>query len=107
MLASAVDRAARVAAFEHWFGISPAQASVLWLLFTAEGAFRTALQLAVVEGTTPEAMLMRIARLRQAMDCEAVDSLQASGYRLTDVGLAECHAALQAFGESLLGKAVA
>lgn len=104
---SAVDRSARVAAFMHWFGISGAQASVLWLLFTAKGAYRTAAQLAAVESTTPDAMLMRITRLRQAMDCEAVDSAQACGYRLTDIGLGECQTALREFGASLLGRAVA
>lgn len=102
---NAVDRSARVAAFTHWFGISEAQASVLLHLHYAGDSFRTAIQLAVVESTTPEAMLMRIARLRDAMDCEAIDRAEGQGYRLTSIGQAECKRAITEFVTSLLGSA--
>lgn len=105
LASEAVDRIARVAAFQHWFGISGAQASVLLHLFSAAGGFRTALQLAVVESTTPEAMLMRIARLRDAMDCEAVDRVEGHGYCLTSIGQGECRRAITEFVTSLLGSA--
>lgn len=100
-----VDRIARVAAFQHWFGISSAQASVLLHLYAADGGFLTAIQLAIIESTSPEAMLMRIARLRDAMDCEAVDRTEGQGYCLTNIGQGECKWAITEFVSSLLGSA--
>jgi hypothetical protein len=103
--ASEIDKSAKRAAFTHWFGISGSQASVLWWLFEQRENCLTAGQLAVLESTTADAIMMRISRLRQAMDCEAVDYAQARGYRLTEVGIGECENAMTQFRVSLMGSA--
>lgn len=95
------DVAARRAAFQHYFGISPAQAGVLVLLFNARGSFLTTAQLAVLESTDGDAIMVRINRLREAMATEAVDSARGQGYRLTDIGLDECRSAMDAMIRSL------
>lgn len=96
-----MDFAAKRAAFEHWFGLSGAQASLLCLLYNAQGAFLTTNQIAVLESSTADTVMIRISRLRQAMDCEAVDSERGSGYRLSDIGLTECRSALTQMAQSL------
>jgi hypothetical protein len=105
MNSDAIDRSARIAAFQHWFGISGAQASVLLHLFLADGGFRTAGQLAVVESSSTDAMKMRIARLRSAMDTEAIDWAEGCGYSLTTIGQGECKRAITEFVISLRGSA--
>lgn len=89
------------AAFMDWFGITDSLAYVLWLLWNYAGSL-TAVQLAVLSGSTEDAMAMRITRLRACMDCEAIDSGPGQGYRLTDVGQKECALAMQESRASLL-----
>ena len=98
---SAAAEAARRTAFEHWFGISYAQAQVLALLFQARGGFLSTQQIAVMESSTHENVMVRINRLRQALETEAIDTVRGQGYRLTEVGLAECRQAITEFALSL------
>jgi DNA-binding response OmpR family regulator len=98
---NAASHAARRTAFEHWFGVSYAQGQVLALLFQAGGAFLSTAQIAVMEGSTHENVMVRINRLRQAMEAEAIDTVRGDGYRLTEVGLAECRQAIAEFAQSL------
>jgi hypothetical protein len=82
---SAVNRTVLAAAFGHWFGLKRSEVSILVALYQSAGEF----------------MWVRVSRLRQALECEAVDSVPGRGYCLTEVGVAECQRALAAFAESL------
>lgn len=101
MMTQAIDIAAKRAAFQHYFGLSPAQAGVLVLLFNAKGGFLTTAQLAALESTNCDAILIRVNRLRDAMEAEAVDSVRGQGFRLSDVGVHECRTAMGAMSRSL------
>jgi DNA-binding response OmpR family regulator len=98
----AADQAALRAAFEHFFGLTDNQSTLLCLLFNAQaGHFLSTEQLAVLQSGRRDTVMQRICRLRAAMDCEAIDSVQGAGYRLTDLGRVECRKAIDAMVGSL------
>jgi hypothetical protein len=98
---SAVNRTVLAAAFGHWFGLKRSEVSILVALYQSAGEFIGFKDLATSERISPDAMWVRVSRLRQALECEAVDSVPGRGYCLTEVGVAECQRALAAFAESL------
>jgi hypothetical protein len=95
------DIAAKRAAFTAWFGISTPQASLLTHLYEARGGYITTGDLSAKERVSHEALITRVSRLRQAMECEAIDSERGLGYRLTEIGTGECRTAMDRFRDSL------
>ena len=89
-------------AFREWFGMPPTAADLLAKLYLAAGGFVTAAELSRAVGALPGAMRYHLYQVRQAMDCEAVDSQPSYGYRLSEVGLAECRTAIRTIGEELM-----
>lgn len=100
-MANDIDQAALRAAFGHFFGLTPTLAGLLCSLFNARGEFLTIGQLAVLQSGNRDAILQRVSRLRAAMECEAIDTEDGKGYRLTLSGLDECQQARAAMAESL------
>ena len=88
-------------AFREWFGLRPTAADVLAKLYLAAGGFLTSIELSHAVGALPSAMRFHLSQVRQAMDCEALDSLKGCGYRLSEAGLAECRLAIRTIGEEL------
>lgn len=80
--------------FKEWFGISRSAAVVLALLYHAGGALLPRDRVVMALRTTPGSLSVFLVILRQALDSEAVDCERKRGYRLTEVGMAECRAAL-------------
>lgn len=102
-------------AFQGWFATAPkvrrgrafrprsiaAETRVLAALYAAEGGVRPASAIATAADVRAGTVAYLICRLRSAMDAEAIDTVPGVGYRLTEVGLAECRAALASFGEEV------
>ena len=89
-------------AFRAWFGLPPADAEMLAVLYGRGGGFVTLHELADLAGLTPNSVMTRMVNLRAALEVEAIDHVRLSGYRLTEGGLAECRAALCAMAEELM-----
>ncbi len=88
-------------AFREWFGLSPRAAEVLTELFIAQGQSRTSDQLAHAAGVATAALRYHMTLIRAVLDCEGLDHAPGEGYRLTDIGLDECRAALRTVAEEL------
>lgn len=88
-------------AFREWFGLTPAGAEVLSALYAAKGAALTPEELARQAGVSPKALGFHLFSVRQALDCEGLDHAPGEGYRLSEVGLEECRAALRTLAEEL------
>lgn len=96
----AIAMAARSAAFTHWFGFERRCAELLCVLVAAEGRPLTLPELALECAATEASIRLRVHLVRKAMEAEAIDRDE-SGYRLTEIGLAEVRAAMSAMAESL------
>lgn len=86
------------AAFSDWLGLPDAEADLLVALFDL-GPEPVSWQLIAMainshRPPTQPALWERIRKLRQAMEAEAVDSVEGKGYCLTEVGRAECAKAI-------------
>lgn len=88
-------------AFREWFGLRPAPAELLIALFNAKGDLVPSPQLAKAAGVSVGAVQFHVSDLRAALETEALDCERGRGYRLTEVGLSECRAALWTMGEEL------
>lgn len=93
---------ARRMAFREWFGLSPLEAEMLSVLYSAGAAvFTPRALLASRLKTTPGTVPVHMTFVREALETEAIDNEPGRGYRLTDAGMAECRAALWSLGEEL------
>jgi hypothetical protein len=92
-------------AFREWFGLTRAQASLLAALFAAQGGLMTARQLAAAGGVAAGAITYHLVDVRRALEAEGLDTEPGCGYRLTEVGLAECREALRRLGQELMAAA--
>ena len=88
-------------AFREWFGLTPAAAEILAVLYAAKGRTIQADDLARTAGVSPKAVGFHLFSVRQALDCEGLDLEPGQGYRLSEVGLDECRAALRTLAEEL------
>ena len=88
-------------AFREWFGLTPAAAEILAVLYAAKGQTIMADDLARTAGVSPKAVGFHLFSVRQALDCEGLDPEPGQGYRLSEVGLDECRAALRTLAEEL------
>jgi len=90
-------------AFREWFGLRPAEADLLVSLFEANGALVKSHVLAAMAKVSPPSVPVLLVRLRSALETEAIDCERGRGYRLTEIGLAECRNALRALCDELSG----
>ena len=88
-------------AFREWFGLTPAGAEILAVLYGAKGETLAPDDLARQAGVSPRAVGFHLFAVRQALDCEGLDHLPGEGYRLSEIGLDECRAALLTLAEEL------
>lgn len=88
-------------AFREWFGLTPAAAEILAALYAARGASMAPDDLARTAGVSPRAVGFHLFSVRQALDCEGLDHEPGHGYRLSEIGLEECRAALRTLAEEL------
>jgi hypothetical protein len=104
---------AKRVALKHHFGLTVGQSAILALLYEAKGDWVQTHHLSGSERVNANAVMIRIVnlkkammtavcRLRQALDCEAIDSKPGCGYRLTEIGMDECKAAITWFRENLV-----
>jgi hypothetical protein len=98
----AIDQAAKLAAFVHWFGLRPSEASVLVQLVDAKGEHVIPSKLAEACAAKPTGLQARICRLREALHTEAIDYELGRGYRLTEIGMTEAQGALIMMAGSLV-----
>lgn len=115
---TAIEQAARRAAFMHWYGVlscsrsnSPAKPrsgeslrmqdiDMLVVLYEHRDNHLTATHLATLLVTDINSVKARISRLRKAMETEAIDRDE-DGYWLTEIGIAEARDAMMAMARSL------
>lgn len=102
VISPAADRVAKAVAFTHYFGLSRRPASLLVVLYEGRHAHHPGESLAVLTLTTPRAIQEQIRQLRATLETEAIDFADGAGYRLTDVGVAECDTALSEIRMSLV-----
>jgi DNA-binding winged helix-turn-helix (wHTH) protein len=88
-------------AFREWFGLTPAAAEILAVLFAAKGETVAPDELASQAGVSPRSVGCHLFAVRQALDCEGLDHEPGQGYRLSEVGLDECRRALVTLAEEL------
>ena len=88
-------------AFREWFGLTPAGAQILAALYAARGEALAPDALARHAGVSPKALGFHLFTVRQALDCEGLDHAPGEGYRLSEIGLAECRGALRTLAEEL------
>jgi len=88
-------------AFREWFGLTPAAAEILAVLHAAKGQTVTPEDLASRAGVSPRAVGFHLFSVRQALECEGLDHEPGQGYRLSEIGLDECRAALLTLAEEL------
>ena len=88
-------------AFREWFGLTPAGAEILAVLYGAKGATLSPDELAQKAGVSPRSIGFHLFAVRQALECEGLDHLPGHGYRLSEIGLAECRGALRTLAEEL------
>ena len=88
-------------AFREWFGLTPAGAEILAVLYGAKGEALAPDDLARQAGVSPRSVGFHLFAVRQALDCEGLDHLPGDGYRLSEIGLDECRAALLTLAEEL------
>jgi DNA-binding winged helix-turn-helix (wHTH) protein len=89
------------AAFREWFGLRPAEADLLVILYGAAGEFVARPAIAELAGVRGGSVNVHICHLRASLEAEAIDSAPRRGYRLTEQGMAECRGALWTMGEEL------
>ena len=88
-------------AFREWFGLTPAPAEILAALYRAKGGLVTSEELARQAGVSPRSIGFHLFAVRQALECEGLDHEPGQGYRLSEVGLDECRAAIRTLAEEL------
>ncbi len=88
-------------AFREWFGLTPAGAEILAVLYGGKGEPIAPEVLAREAGVSPRAVGFHLFAVRQALECEGLDHVPGHGYRLSEVGLDECRAALLTLAEEL------
>ncbi len=88
-------------AFREWFGLTPAGAEILAVLYGAKGATLSPDELARKAGVSPRSIGFHLFAVRQALECESLDHLPGHGYRLSEIGLDECRAAVRTLAEEL------
>ena len=88
-------------AFREWFGLTPAASEILAVLYAAKGQTVAPDDLARGAGVSPKAMGFHLFAVRQALECEGLDHEPGQGYRLSEIGLDECRAALRTLAEEL------
>ena len=93
--------ACRQLAFREWFGLTPAAAEVLAVLYGAGGETLAPDALAQQAGVSPRSVGFHLFAVRQALDCEGLDHVPGQGYRLSEIGLDECRASMLTLAEEL------
>jgi DNA-binding CsgD family transcriptional regulator len=88
-------------AFREWFGLTPAGAEILAVLYGARGTTVAPEELARKAGVSPRAIGFHLVGVRQALECEGLDHVPGHGYRLSEIGLDECRAAVRTLAEEL------
>ena len=88
-------------AFREWFGLTPAGSEILAVLYAAKGEAIAPEELARQAGVSPRAIGFHLFAVRQALECEGLDHLPGHGYRLSEVGLEECRAAIRTLAAEL------
>ena len=88
-------------AFREWFGLTPAGAEILAALYGARGSAISSDQLARQAGVSPRSVGFHLFAVRQALECEGLDHVPGQGYRLSEIGLGECRAAVRTLAEEL------
>ena len=96
-----MSQSCRRLAFREWFGLTPAAAEILAVLYAAKGEAIAPEELARQAGVSPRAIGFHLFAVRQALECEGLDHLPGHGYRLSEVGLEECRAAIRTLAEEL------
>jgi hypothetical protein len=91
----------RKLAFREWFGLTPAGAEILAVLYGARGATVAPEMLAREAGVSPRAIGFHLFAVRQSLECEGLDHVPGHGYRLSEVGLEECRSAIRTLAEEL------
>ncbi len=71
------------------------------MLYGARGETVAPDELARQAGVSPRSVGFHLFAVRQALDCEGLDHAPGQGYRLSEVGLDECRAALLTLAEEL------
>ena len=88
-------------AFREWFGLPPASSEILAELYAAKGDTVTSAELARRAGVSPNAVGFHLFAVRSALECEGLDHVPGQGYRLSEIGLDECRAALILLADEL------
>ena len=96
-----MSAACRRLAFREWFGLTPAGAELLAVLYGAGGETLAPEDLARQAGVSPRAIGFHLFAVRQALDCEGLDHVPGQGYRLSEIGLDECRGAIRTLADEL------
>lgn len=81
-------------AFRDWFGVRPSAARILAVLYAADGKIIRHADLMSAGGQTQAGTRTSVRDLRAAMDPGSIGCAHGTGFWLTQVGLADCAAAL-------------
>ncbi|HYF06362.1 MAG TPA: hypothetical protein VD970_01990 [Acetobacteraceae bacterium] len=85
----------RAILFAEWFGVGPAAARVCSTLYEAQGAVVPFPALMAAGRQGRNGLNLSIKRLRAAMDPGSIGNVHGRGFYMTEIGLADCHAALR------------
>jgi len=88
-------------AFREWFGLTPAGAEILAVLYGANGSALEPEALAKAAGVSPRAIGYHLFAVRQALEQDGLEHVPSQGYRLSEPALDECRAALRTIAEEL------
>jgi hypothetical protein len=80
--------------FKEWFGVNPSAGRVAAALYCACGTVASRSSLMEAARQTEGGLAYTIKMLRQAMDPGSIECLHGVGWRLTQVGLNDCAAAI-------------
>jgi hypothetical protein len=90
-------------ALAHWFGLTRTQGRVLARLYQADGEVVTFEEVGeLLRSPLMGAVSQTVSVIRASLDVEGLDRVQGQGYRLTEIGLDECSAALKTLAAELL-----
>jgi hypothetical protein len=82
------------AVFKDWLAVKPAAGRALAVLYEAAGELVPIEDMLRSTGQTRNGLYLSTRDLRQTMDRGAIKNEHGVGYRLTEVGMAECRRAL-------------
>jgi len=84
-----------VRVLQEWFGVELGSARLAAALFEQNGRWMNKTAMVVASGRSPADMALCLKQLRAAMEPGAVGFAAGAGYRMTEVGLADCRRGLE------------